>query len=270
MGKGIKILNQHEFYDEVHEEGYSGVPVNWVKDVGEPSLDENNVSKLIECGQIFSGLSWAQGTSGNLSFKSEGGIGVTATRTKLGELVKEDIVEVINIHYQNENPTVIYKSFGDKKPTSEVLAHWEVYEGMGNIRTILHGHDNLTTRMARIISNHSPDLAGRTVSEPLQGTKEFAYDLRDIAKPGRRYLISKGHGFFSLGEDFDEALDYATLIHYLTRASQLPVYFRQKLDSLIPAFLKGRTAPLTDKLEGFTSVAIKLGVPRIIMKIRSR
>ena len=262
MLKGVDIIPQGEFYDIVQPESYSGAPINWVKEEGKPFLDPEKVSRLIECGKLFYDLSWANGTSGNLSFKSANGIGVTATRTELGKLTKEDIVEVTNIHYEDEAPTVFFKAVGDKKPTSEVLAHWEIYKSMPHIKSILHGHDKLTTKMARIISNHSPDIVGRTNNEPLQGTKEFADDLKIITRKHRRYLIAKGHGFFSLGEDFNEALGYAQTIHFITRISRIPVSLRRRIDPYLPKFLKGITVPITDRFEGLVTLDVKYGVTK--------
>src|SRR3989344_4941360 len=97
-----------KFYDQVKKEGYSGVPVNWIRESGEPSLNSKYVNRLIEYGKIFSRLSWAQGTSGNLSFRDGNVIGVTASKTELGKLVEDEIVEVSDIHYKDVNPTVIY------------------------------------------------------------------------------------------------------------------------------------------------------------------
>lgn len=249
---------EDKFYDRVKKEGYSCVPVNWIREEGMLSLNPEWVRELIECGKVFSNLSWANGTSGNLSFRSERSIGVTATKTELGKLIESDIVEVTNVHYNSEFPTVVYRKYGEGKPTSEVLAHWEIYKTAPEIKVILHGHDNFTTRRGKVIAAHSRDRTGITKVDRVQGTREFAFDLKELLeeRPTRRYLISKQHGVFSLGKDFDEALGYAEAVHSITSYARLPIEMRRKIDHLIPSWLQGITTLATDKLEGLVDMYI--------------
>ncbi|MDP4012159.1 MAG: class II aldolase/adducin family protein [Candidatus Nanoarchaeia archaeon] len=250
---------EDKFYDIVKEEGYSGVPVNWIRENGELSLNLGDISSLIECGKVFSKFSWAKGTSGNLSFRYKRGIGVTATKTELGKLIEKDIVEVTNIHYDSAAPTVVYRKKGEGKPTSEVLAHWEIYKTAPEINVILHGHDNFTTMRAKVIAAASPDKTGITKMDRVQGTREFAYDLKELLeeKSTRRYLISKQHGFFSLGNNFYEALAYAKAVHLITSFAKTPIELRRKIDYLIPDWLQGKASKATDKLEWLVDIYVK-------------
>lgn len=249
-----------KFYDQVKKEGYSGAPVNWIRESGEPSLNSKYVDRLIACGKIFSKLSWAQGTSGNLSFRDGNVIGVTATKTELGKLVEDEIVEVSDIHYKDVNPTVIYRKRGEGKPTSEVLAHWEIYKANPKISVVLHGHDDFTTERAKAIAKYSPDLTGITKIARTQGTREFAHDLRELLeeRQTRRYLVSKQHGIFSLGKNFDEALAYAKAVHFITWFAKVPIELRRIIDPLVPEMLQGITARVTDKLEGLVGLYVRL------------
>ena len=263
-----------EVYDEVLDEKYSGVKYNLVSRESSREIDSEKIQRLVDCGMLFADFGWAPaynqtGSSGNLSFRDEGGVVVTATNTSLGNLKKEDMMRVVDVDYGTDPPTVYYETSGDRKPTSELLAHWEIYKKRSDISVILHGHDQLTTRMAGVISRYSPSSAGRTEKNLPYGTKEFAHALRDITDDNRFYLVAKGHGFFSLGEKFDQALFYSRVIHFLTQLSRPYVALRHSrlVEAILPNRLNGGTRKITHNLEGLVKLAAKLGGANVYSRV---
>lgn len=243
--------------DEVYDEKYSGVKYLLAKALerSEP-LDNGLVQELISCGRHFSKWGWAPaynstGSSGNLGFRDKNGIAVTATNTSLGGLTYEDIMRVVKVDYNTDPPTVFYEKSEERKPTSELIAHWEIFKGREDVYVILHGHDKLTTMMAGIIARYYPDLAARTDKNVPYGTKDFAFALRDKLTNKNKYLIARGHGFFSLGTSFSEALLYARIMHDLTNLILRP-YVKVRgsgfVGSHLPDGLEGKVGALSDRL----------------------
>ena len=261
-------------YDEVLDEKYSGVKYILSPRERSKEINSEKVQRLIDCGMLFADFGWAPaynqtGSSGNLSFRDEKGIVVTATNTSLGNLKQEDMMRVVDVDYETDPPTVYYETSGDRKPTSELLAHWEIYKKRPGISVILHGHDQVTTRMAGVISRYSPNLAGRTETNLPYGTKEFANALRDITDDNRLYLVAKGHGFFSLGEEFDEALFYSRVIHLLTQVSRPFVAVRHSrvVEAILPDRLNGGARRITHNLEGLVKIAAKIGGAKLYSRV---
>ncbi len=242
--------------DKVYDEKYAGVKYNLDALERSEPLNRVFVAKLISCGRQFSKWGWAPaynstGSSGNLGFRDKKGIAVTATNTNLGRLVNEDVVRVVEVDYETNPPIVFYEKSDGRKPTSELLAYWEIFNKRKDVGVILHGHDKLTTIMAGIISRYYPGLAASTEKNIPYGTKDFAFALRDKLTERSRYLIARGHGFFSLGSNFGEALLYARIIHDLTNFVLRPYAMIRGsgfVESHLSDRLEGRVARLSGRL----------------------
>lgn len=247
--------------DEVDKEAYVGA-----KYIPEPvektsSLNPDYVNQLINCGRSFSKWGWAPaynetGSSGNLGFRDGADIAVTATNKSLGSLIFDDIIKVKAVDKGTNPPTVIYEKSGDRKPTSEVLAYWEIFGKREDVKFILHGHDGLTTKMAGVIAKYYPDLAARTDRNLPYGTIDFANALGEKLTDYNKYLIARGHGFFALGSSFGEALLYARIIHDLTNFILRP-YVRVRGSNLIADHLP-------KKLEGLIGTMVDTAVCPVI------
>lgn len=243
-------------YDKVYDEKYAGVKYNLDALERSEPLNQAFVKQLIFCGRNFSKWGWAPaynstGSSGNLGFRDKKGIAVTATNTNLGRLVKGDIMRVVEVDYNINPPKVFYEKSEERKPTSELLAHWEIFNKRNDVQVILHGHDKLTTIMAGIVARYYPDLAARTDENIPYGTKDFAFALRDKLTERSKYLIARGHGFFSLGSSFSEALLYARIIHDLTNFILIPyamIRGSEFVGSHLPDRLEGRVARLSERV----------------------
>lgn len=273
--------------DKIIPETYKGVKCPVFPVEGNNRPNSRLVLELIKYGNYFSRFGWApeykiegsdkKGSSGNLGFRDEKGIVVTATATDLGKLVPDDLMRVVNVNYGTDPPTILYEKSGDRKPTSEFLAYDRIFSDRKDISVILHAHNALTTERAQWLEHYSPDLVARTDKPKPYGTKDLADSLGAKLTSKTRYIIANGHGFFSLGRNVSEAFIYAAEMHL--SALVLKIYSeivenesvskgleRLHLDGLVAAGSDALAEPIMalagsiggKVLDGFSSIKTKL------------
>lgn len=151
--------------------------------------------KVLKSDQAKELINWCyvlakynEGTSGNLSLRTQNGCIITGTGTDLGKATIYDLVEVTGI--DAEEFTI--QARGIKAPSSESFLHLKIYQKLGRINAVFHGH--------RL------DIPGVPVTEKEYpyGTLELADSVADLAEKAN-FLIARNHGFFSLGETMEEA-----------------------------------------------------------------
>ena len=129
-----------------------------------------------------------KGGSGNLSYRTASGCVITGAGT---DLIKATIYDLVEVTGFNEGKKEISIN-GIKEPSSEAFLHLKIYQKLGKINAVFHGH-------ALDIPN-----VPVTKKEYSYGTLELADSVVDLAE-NNNFLIAKNHGFFALGETMDEA-----------------------------------------------------------------
>ena len=216
--------------DQVNPEVYAGIKYNAVRVPKTRDLDRKKAEQLIKCAAEAYNYGWGGGvyntnsSFGNFSYRDGESIITSPTNKNLGKLVPEDLVRVVGWDKTTSPSTAYYE--GNREPTSEVLAHLEINETRPKNNVIVHGHDRLSTQMGPALSEYYPRLVSITKKPEPYGTIELARNLADLLKENNQYLIAKSHGFFSLGKNFDEALDSARSMH--KAAIMLKIYGKDK------------------------------------------
>lgn len=93
---------------------------------------KNHLNEFIQTGKLIGKNGLAIGSGGNNSIKVPGGMLITATGSVLSDLKPDEIVFVLNV----TNDAVYY--IGLKKPSSEALIHWFIYQNRLDIKAIAH------------------------------------------------------------------------------------------------------------------------------------
>ncbi|MFC1768960.1 class II aldolase/adducin family protein [Nanoarchaeota archaeon] len=133
-----------------------------------------------------------KGSAGNLSFRSERGFIITASGSVLGEISKEDFVEVVNVDGKNIEVN------GIKEPSSESLLHSAIYEKRKDVNAIFHGHS------IDILREYEELGLVSTKKEEPYGTIELVNSVLDVLGE-HDVVIMKNHGFLTFGRDMEEA-----------------------------------------------------------------
>ena len=174
------------------------------------SPDDKISRDLILWGKIFDRLWMApyvegKGSSGNIGFRMPHGICVTPSGSSLGELEVEDIMTVVDVKEEDGEISVFFYGHPEKKPTSEALIYWDIFKARDDADVVLHGHDSFCLEKdSEIYNNFSEEIAMTKVVQEA-GSFELRSDIQGILSGEESYLVGKGHGFFALGKNFEEA-----------------------------------------------------------------
>lgn len=104
-------------------------------------FDTKNIkNNILEIGEKLYKGGFAHGISGNISFRQNGQIFITATGTCLGEMTETDIVIL------DEEGNIIGNN--NIKPSSEKMMHVEIYKNRPEINSIIHAHPTYCTALA--------------------------------------------------------------------------------------------------------------------------
>lgn len=158
---------------------------------------DNRIIKLKEwCERLARiGLSPKyNGSSGNLSFRTDDGFIITATNSDFSSLDIEDFVEVLGCDLDEKK---VYVK-GVKEPSSESILHNEIYSRRNDINAIFHCHDKLVLKLA--------DKLGLKVTEKEQpyGSIALMWEVVKILN-NCNYLVIRNHGILSFGATMKDA-----------------------------------------------------------------
>lgn len=188
-------------------EGYQGIKFDVVlKEKKAPQHEY--LSLLMKWCEIFHEKNLAPpytgGSYGNLSFRTgEKELTFIITGTSIGlkcNLSSESFVKIEQCNLKTGE--VI--AFGLRKPSSETMLHWAIYEKRKDIKAIFHGHSK------DILENTKKLNLVETKKEEPYGTLELVNSVVNILG-NNDFIIAKNHGFFSLGshENLEEAINIA-------------------------------------------------------------
>jgi len=133
--------------------------------------------------------------TGNLSFRSEEGLIITASGLKRKENLGDDCFVYVK-SFDEQNNTVYVE--GKRQPSSEAVMHLLIYKTCEEINAIFHGHNYA------IMANAKKLKLQMTSKEHEPGSIELANEfLRSLGE--NNLIVIKNHGFISLGKTMEEA-----------------------------------------------------------------
>jgi ribulose-5-phosphate 4-epimerase/fuculose-1-phosphate aldolase len=147
-----------------------------------------HVKNFIECGRLLGDNGLSIGTGGNISERMQGGILIKSGGSRLCCMKPEDVVFVSAV----ENNKVYF--LGSKKPSSETMMHWYIYEKRKDINAIAH-------------VNAGPVDGKDIFVTPIEiawGTKELGEDTSRFLAD-RDVVMIKNHGVIAVGKTLYEA-----------------------------------------------------------------
>ena len=155
-----------------------------------------HVDDFIKCGKLLGDSGLSIGSGGNISVKMQNGILIKSGGSKLSNMTPEDVVFVTAV----EDDKIYF--LGPKKPSSETVMHWKIYEKRRDISAIAHVNAGPLDGVEIFV----------TPVEIAWGTTELGEDTAKLME-NRDVLMLKNHGVVTLGKTLEEAtkkiIDYA-------------------------------------------------------------
>ena len=156
-----------------------------------------------------------QGTSGNLSVRTEGGFLITPSGMKYSSLKPEHVV-FMNLSGEHSSSC---------KPSSEWRFHQDIYVARTDAGAIVHTHSVYATALA-CLNRHIPAFhymvaaaGGRNIRcapYATYGTKDLS-DFAISALVGRKACLLSHHGVIALGDGLSPALALAAEVETLAK-----------------------------------------------------
>jgi len=146
------------------------------------------------------------GACGNLSFRIAEGetpFIITASGASFEGIVPgENFVAVSSCDLKRG---VVFAE-GEKRPSSESMLHFAIYDKRRNVNAVFHGHSSE-------ILCRAPGLnLAETVREEPYGSVELVQSILDVLD-NEVFIVIKNHGFISLGRTMKEAGERALNIY---------------------------------------------------------
>ncbi len=178
------------------------------------------IEEAIDAGRRLAEQHLVDGSSGNLSYRNGIRITITKTGVMLDRLRPDDFIEV-----------EMGKS--DSRASSDLKVHQKIYEKTG-FRAVIHCHGSYSVALSLIEDEIVPvDLEGTVFLKKIRfiegrfGSDEIAEKISDEIKSSG-FAVVRGHGIYTAGKDFDEALKMAGFVEHSCK-----VYYLTKLFSLL-------------------------------------
>ncbi len=178
------------------------------------------LESAIETGKRLAHQHLIDGSSGNLSFRHGLKITITKTGVMLDSLKPDDFVEV---------------ELGkrDPKASSDLAVHQQIYDET-DYNAVIHCHGAYNVALSFVEDEIVPiDLEGTIFLKRIRfiegrfGSEELAERIaKEIKEIG--FAVVRGHGIYTAGRNFDEALKLAGFVEHSCK-----VYYLTKLFSLL-------------------------------------
>ncbi len=172
---------------------------------------ENIISTCLEM-QV---LGINQGTSGNVSVRTDTGFLITPSAIAYDSMLVEQIVAM----------DMDGQPVGDARPSSEWRLHRDIYHHFAQANAVIHTHSVFCTALACLrrpipAFHYMVAVAGgsdiRCTEYATLGTQALADNII-IALTGRRACLIANHGMVCYGDDLDRALSLANEVETLAK-----------------------------------------------------
>lgn len=191
--------------------------------------------EIIKIGRKLYDLRLVTARAGNLSARlDKNNILITATATALGNLSKADIVKVNLWDLSGEK---------NKHPSSELPLHRLIYRNFP-AKIVIHCHPPLTNAYFAVCSclkvlTFETNFYLGDVPVVEQGTLTVTKPrlvIRALRK--NKLAVVKNHGVFSIGEEFNAALERIEILEEAVRILAVTRLFKKRAPSLLDRELK--------------------------------
>jgi 3-dehydro-4-phosphotetronate decarboxylase len=161
------------------------------------------------------------GSSGNISFKKDNKIYISATGTNLGKLSSNDIAIV------KLNGEVLFN-----KPSKEIMGHKALYEVHDDVNAVLHIHGEYIAAYTVITEAGNSDFPAVSASVPLKIAENIPmmeyfhphpinnYEIFLKTAKQSKIFFHQNHGIFIGASSLQEASDIAEVLE-----ANLKIYF---------------------------------------------
>lgn len=191
-------------------EGYIGVRFDAVSLGGNVPFDVDKIfPEFCACCRRLRKHKMTYANAGNISVRFKEGFIITSTGSNLSCLDKDEIVFVEKCDIEKQK--VSYR--GAKKPSSETMMHYLIYQERPKANAIIHAHDEAATK---------PELLKGKVTETLREEPYGSLALARMAigtfKNGDDIIVLKNHGYVAVGSGLKEACGLIIDMHKLLLA----------------------------------------------------
>lgn len=182
-------------------------------------------NNILEIGERLYKDGFARGISGNISFRQNGQIFITATCSCLGEMSEEKIIildeegnQILN-QVQDDSCTNI-------KPSSESMMHVEIYKARPEINSIIHAHPPYCTALAVSGETNFPAILaepvvmfGKSIPVVKYETPSTLELAKSVAKffEGNDVVLMANHGATVCGHDLKETFYKLETLEFYSR-----------------------------------------------------
>lgn len=187
--------------------GYEGVKYRLIR-IDSSLPEDHRIDELKKWCTIFHNHKLAPpypgGTHGNMSFRLRKGcpeIVITAANSSFAEILSDDSFFTVR-KVDFKTLTVYAEGAANRKPSSEALLHYAIYQERPDIQAILHGHCKTITENA--------DKMGITVTRKFveSGTLAIVESVLTVLNQ-HNFIEIRDHGFLALGKSIQYAGDIA-------------------------------------------------------------
>jgi methylthioribulose-1-phosphate dehydratase len=186
---------------------------------------ERAARALIDAGSYIHSRGWVPATSGNFSIRlPDGRIAITVSGKHKGRLTEDDIM-LIDADGQ---------ALDARRPSAETLLHTSIYRLYPDVNAVLHPHSPNATLASRLFAEHivledyellkafeNVNTHESRVIVPIfpndQNIPHLALRVESYMAlhPDIRAYIIAGHGFYTWGQQLDDALRHVEALEFL-------------------------------------------------------
>jgi len=153
--------------------------------------DVDSKKRIAEISKIMSKKGLVEKKVGNISERTNEGMVITPSGYDLGSLGEDEVVLVVGYL---EKPRIV-EVRGKKKPSSESIMHWMIYQEFPKVNAVVHVHPKV------LDDKRMPE----TSKEFPYGTVELAEEVvKTLKKSRKRVVILKNHGVVCVGKSLDD------------------------------------------------------------------
>jgi len=192
---------------------------------------KNIKNNILEIGERLYKGGFSYGISGNISFRKDGQIFITATGTCLGEMSEEKIIildeEGNQILKQVQDDSFVQDdSCNNIKPSSESMMHVEIYKIRPEINCIIHAHPPYSTALAVSGETNFPAILAEPVvmfGKSIPVVKYETPSTLELAKSVAKFfeendaVLMANHGATVCGHDLKDTFYKLETLEFYSR-----------------------------------------------------
>lgn len=163
-------------------------------------FEDGRLEALQEWGRRLEALGVAPEASGNLSCRSQNGFLITRTGVPLGEIQREDWVEVTGVTARSDGGLEV-ESSGNHEPSRDASVHAAIYGRDPGAMAVFHLHPDYLETLSDVIG------VPTTERHQLAGTVESVQEIQSFLDdhPDLTFFVLVEHGIVAWADAIDRA-----------------------------------------------------------------